>query len=102
MLAHLYGMSVGGSQGVTITLISQLLCILGTPGGFMLATNSALMEMVPPEERTAMFGVLGGAQMAGLATGLLCEYRTECRLRRSAHVQLGGSFTPPGDCMDRS
>lgn len=76
MLTHVYGMMVGGSKGVTFTLIAQLLCILGTPGGFMLATNSALMEMVAPEERTAMFGVLGGAQMAGFASGLLSTSST--------------------------
>lgn len=71
MLVHMYAMYIGGAAGVHITIVTQLLCILGSPGGFMLATNSALMESVLPAQRTAMFGMLGGAQMAGYGTGLV-------------------------------
>jgi MFS family permease len=71
MLVHIYAMYIGGALGVRITIAAQFLCLLGSPGGFMLATNSALMETVPPAERTAMFGMLGGAQMAGYGTGLV-------------------------------
>jgi hypothetical protein len=75
MIMHLYAVFVGGQRGVTLVLWAQVLCTLGTPVGFMLAANSALMEMVTGPERTAMFGVLGGASMAGYATGLVGECR---------------------------
>lgn len=74
MLLQIFALTVGGARGVLITLAAQLLCSLGSPGGFILATNSALMEVVAAEQRTAMFGVLSGAHMAGLAVGLLCVY----------------------------
>lgn len=86
MLTHVYAQYVGGARGVTLIVMAQLFCVLGTPGSFMLASNSAIMSLVPPEARTGMFGVLSGAQMAGVATGLLCEsseWQGACKPRRA-------------------
>lgn len=89
MLLHIYALTVGGARGVTITLAAQLLCCLSSPGGFILATNSALMEIVSAEQRTAMFGVLSGTHMGGLALGILCK---SVEATRTLTITAGGAI----------
>lgn len=77
--------------GVRIMQLTQYITILGGGAGYFLAgtlhfysskqvfhqlnclplANSYVAELIPPEERTAAFGVLQGVAMLGTATGEL-------------------------------
>jgi hypothetical protein len=51
--------------------------ILGSGGGYELASLAYIPELCDSEERTGMFGVLMGVRMLGAALGYICESRDE-------------------------
>lgn len=53
--------------------ITQLINILGSGGGYELASMAYIAELCVGEERTGMFGVLLGVRMLGAALGYICE-----------------------------
>jgi hypothetical protein len=47
--------------------------ILGSGGGYELASLAYIPELCDSEKRTGMFGVLMGVRMLGAALGYICE-----------------------------
>ncbi|KAF7531114.1 hypothetical protein G7054_g9198 [Neopestalotiopsis clavispora] len=65
------GVTVGGRTGIIIFQAFQSIGIVGGPRGFQLVLNTAVSEIVPARERTAVFGRLQGSIMLGTAFGYL-------------------------------
>lgn len=59
--------------------VTQTINILGSGGGYELASMAYIAELCVGEERTGMFGVLLGVRMLGAALGYICEYRASHR-----------------------
>jgi MFS family permease len=72
-LTQIYALSVGGSFGIWMITITQTFNILGSGGGYELASMAYIAELCGQEERTGMFGVLLGIRMLGAAVGYICE-----------------------------
>lgn len=53
--------------------VTQIINILGSGGGYELASMAYIAELCVGEERTGMFGVLLGVRMLGAALGYICE-----------------------------
>jgi hypothetical protein len=53
--------------------VTQVINILGSGGGYELASMAYIAELCVGEERTGMFGVLLGVRMLGAALGYICE-----------------------------
>ncbi|CAK7229637.1 hypothetical protein SBRCBS47491_007318 [Sporothrix bragantina] len=69
--AQIVGVYAGGQTGIWIIQITQVITILGGPAGYILVVNTIAGEVVPPIERTALFGQLQGCLMLGVAIGFL-------------------------------
>ncbi|KAI4592664.1 hypothetical protein KJ359_010566 [Pestalotiopsis sp. 9143b] len=65
------GVTMGGRTGIIIFQAFQSIGIVGGPRGFQLVLNTAVSEIVPARERTAVFGRLQGSIMLGTAFGYL-------------------------------
>ncbi|KAK8847333.1 hypothetical protein IAR55_005190 [Kwoniella newhampshirensis] len=68
-LCQIYSMTTGGAVGIRIIQVTQLFNILGSAGGYQIASNVFVSFLVTPEERTSMFGVLTGVIMLGSSGG---------------------------------
>jgi len=53
--------------------VTQIINILGSGGGYELASMAYIAELCVGEERTGMFGVLLGVRMLGAALGYICK-----------------------------
>ncbi|KAI1499941.1 major facilitator superfamily transporter [Biscogniauxia marginata] len=62
---------VGARAGLVIMQLSQLVSISGGPAGYILVLNTIVAEVTEPAARTAMFGMLQGVLMLGVASGYL-------------------------------
>lgn len=60
-----------GRTGVAIIQWSQLCTVLGGVAGYLLCANVYVAALVPPEERTASFGILQGTCMLGISLGYM-------------------------------
>ena len=72
-LTQIYALSIGGSFGITMITVTQIINILGSGGGYELASMAYIAELCVGEERTGMFGVLLGVRMLGAALGYICK-----------------------------
>jgi hypothetical protein len=72
-LTQIYALSVGGDFGIRMITITQTINILGSGGGYELASMAYIAELCGQEERTGMFGVLLGVRMLGAAVGYICK-----------------------------
>lgn len=70
-LTQIYAQTLGGRLGVTIIQSTQVFNVMGSGGGYALAANAFIAVLAEPEERTALFGMLGGMQMLGSAAGFV-------------------------------
>ncbi|WWD21424.1 hypothetical protein CI109_105909 [Kwoniella shandongensis] len=68
-LCQIYSFHVGGATGIRIIQVTQLFNVLGSAGGYQIASNVFVSFLAPPEERTSMFGVLTGIIMLGSSGG---------------------------------
>lgn len=68
---QIFGVYAGGQVGIWIIQVTQIITILGGPAGYILVVNTIAGEVVPPMQRTALFGQLQGCIMLGVATGYL-------------------------------
>ncbi|OAA59572.1 Major facilitator superfamily domain, general substrate transporter [Niveomyces insectorum RCEF 264] len=68
---QIVGVVAGGQAGIWIIQLTQVITVLGGPAGYILVVNTIAGEVVPPIERTALFGKLQGCIMLGLAIGFL-------------------------------
>ena len=66
-----FGVAFGGGNGIMIIQSSQIITIIGGPGGYLLALNSFITEVVENKERTGALGRLQGCAMFGMAGGFL-------------------------------
>ncbi|CAK7205804.1 hypothetical protein SEUCBS139899_008583 [Sporothrix eucalyptigena] len=69
--AQIVGVYAGGQAGIWIIQLTQVITIFGGPAGYILVVNTIAGEVVPPVERTALFGQLQGCIMLGVAIGFL-------------------------------
>jgi hypothetical protein len=72
-LTQIYALSIGGKFGITMITITQTINVLGSGGGYELASMAYIAELCAAEERTGMFGMLLGVRMAGAALGYICK-----------------------------
>lgn len=63
--------TIGAKEGMMIIQITQFICMLGGPAGYLLALNTYTTELVEPSKRTGVFGQLQGCVMFGTAFGYL-------------------------------
>ncbi|WVR04573.1 hypothetical protein IAU60_001580 [Kwoniella sp. DSM 27419] len=68
-LCQMYALGVGGNTGIKIIQITQAFNILGSGGGYQIASNVFIAALVEPEQRTSQFGVLTGFIMFGSSAG---------------------------------
>jgi hypothetical protein len=92
-LTQIYALSVGGSFGITMITVTQVINILGSGGGYELASMAYIAELCVGEERTGMFGVLLGVRMLGAALGYICESEPE---GEAVHRASNEAFTMRG------
>ena len=72
-LTQLYALSLGGASGIQMMTFTQTLNVLGSGGGYELASMAYVAELCSPKERTGMFGRLLGMRMLGAAVGYISE-----------------------------
>jgi hypothetical protein len=65
------GVMTGGDKGIIIIQSSQIITILGGPGGYLLALNSYVTEILDPSERTGALGKLQGCSFIGMSISYL-------------------------------
>ena len=65
------GVMTGGGTGIIIIQASQIITIVGGPGGYLLALNSYVTEIVAPGERTGALGKLQGCSFIGMSLAYL-------------------------------
>ena len=65
------GVTVGGSLGIVIVQLSQIITIVGGPSGYLLALNTYVAEVASQREKTGYLGRLQGCGMFGSAIGML-------------------------------
>ena len=70
-LCQITAQIIGGGRGITIVQLSQMFNILGSAGGYQLAANSFVAELAPEDDRTGMFGFLGGIIKFGSSAGYI-------------------------------
>lgn len=75
-LTQIYALSRGGQFGINMITITQTINVLGSGGGYELASMAYIAELCGAEERTGMFGMLLGIRMFGAALGYICESAT--------------------------
>ncbi|OXM77049.1 hypothetical protein C364_05564 [Cryptococcus neoformans Bt63] len=68
-LTQIYAPSIGGATGMQIIQTTQLFNVLGSGGGYQIASNVFISTLVAAEERTSQFGVLTGIIMLGSSSG---------------------------------
>ncbi|WVW78540.1 hypothetical protein I302_100495 [Kwoniella bestiolae CBS 10118] len=68
-LCQMYALKTGGKAGILIIQSTQVFNVLGSAGGYQIASNVFVSLLVPSEERTKMFGVLTGVIMLGSSLG---------------------------------
>ncbi|KIR43128.1 hypothetical protein I307_04268 [Cryptococcus deuterogattii 99/473] len=68
-LTQMYALSIGGNTGMQIIQTTQLFNVLGSGGGYQIASNVFISTLVAAEERTSQFGVLTGVIMLGSSSG---------------------------------
>lgn len=73
-LCQIYAVSIGGSYGVKVVSVTQVINILGSGGGYQLAANNFVAALVDAEHRTGSFGVMAGYCLFGQALGFVCEF----------------------------
>lgn len=62
---------LGGTLGIYVFQLSQIVSVLGGPTGYVLVLNNFITEVVDHEARTAALGTLQGSMMFGSALGFL-------------------------------
>jgi MFS family permease len=72
-LTQIYALSIGGPVGIKSITATQALNVLGSGGGYELASMAYIAELCAPKKRTGMFGVLMGVRMLGAAVGYICK-----------------------------
>ena len=72
-LTQIYALSIGGQFGINLITITQAINVLGSGGGYELASMAYIAQLCGQEERTGMFGILMGIRMFGAAIGYICE-----------------------------
>jgi hypothetical protein len=72
-LCQIYSLHLGGAGGIRIIQITQLFNIMGSGGGYMLASNAFIAILADADKRTSLFGVLGGIAMLGASAGYTCK-----------------------------
>lgn len=72
-LTQMYALSIGGNTGMQIIQTTQLFNVLGSGGGYQIASNVFISTLVAAEERTSQFRVLTGVIMLGSSSGYTCE-----------------------------
>ncbi|KAH8601063.1 major facilitator superfamily domain-containing protein [Bisporella sp. PMI_857] len=65
------GVMTGSNAGIVIIQCSQIVTILGGPGGYLLALNSFVAEVIEHRERTGALGRLQGMSFIGNSLGYL-------------------------------
>lgn len=65
------GVMIGGSKGIVVVQLSQVITIIGGPVGYLLALNLYVTEVTQNKERTGYLGILQGCNMFGSAVGFL-------------------------------
>nr|KIR89040.1 hypothetical protein I308_00037 [Cryptococcus tetragattii IND107] len=68
-LTQMYALSIGGNTGMQIIQTTQLFNVLGSGGGYQIASNVFISTLVAAEERTSQFRVLTGVIMLGSSSG---------------------------------
>jgi hypothetical protein len=71
MVVQNIGVMVGGSNGIIIVQMSQIVTIIGGPNGYLLALNTYVTEVTEHKHRTGYLGRLQGFCMFGSAIGFL-------------------------------
>jgi hypothetical protein len=89
-LTQIYALSIGGSFGITMITVTQVINILGSGGGYELASMAYIAELCVGEERTGMFGVLLGVRMLGAALGYICELPSHYSARQGEQLACFG------------
>lgn len=69
LCCQIAAVTISFRQGMLIIQITQFICALGGPAGYLLALNTYANRLAEPERRTAVFGQLQGAVMFGTAFG---------------------------------
>lgn len=67
----MYALSIGGNTGMQIIQTTQLFNVLGSGGGYQIASNVFISTLVAAEERTSQFRVLTGVIMLGYHLAIL-------------------------------
>lgn len=71
LCCQITAVTIGAKEGMIIIQVTQFICALGGPAGYLLALNTFATEVAEPSKRTAIFGQLQGAVMFGTAFGYL-------------------------------
>ncbi|KAL3427584.1 major facilitator superfamily transporter [Phlyctema vagabunda] len=71
LCCQIIAVTVGGNRGILIFQVTQCICVLGGPSGYLLALNTFATEVTEPARRTAVYGKLQGAVMFGVGGGYL-------------------------------
>lgn len=69
LCCQVVAVTIGAKEGMMMIQITQFICALGGPAGYLLALNTYANKCAKPEKRTAVFGQLQGAVMFGTAFG---------------------------------
>ena len=72
-VTQIVALNTGGGLGKSIIQMTQLLNIIGSPGGYDFSINAFLAVLATPEARTSQLGVLAGVTMLGSAAGYTSE-----------------------------
>lgn len=75
-LTQIWALNRGGQLGINVITVTQAINILGSGGGYELASMAYIAELCGAEERTGMFGVLLGIRMLGAALGYICKLKS--------------------------
>ena len=92
-LTQIYALSIGGQFGINLITITQAINILGSGGGYELASMAYIAQLCGQEERTGMFGILMGIRMFGAAIGYICE-----SIRSRRIISRWDQNLPSGNC----
>lgn len=71
LCCQIIAVTIGAKEGMMMIQITQFICALGGPAGYLLALNTFATEVSEPSQRTAVYGQLQGAVMFGTAFGYL-------------------------------
>ncbi|TVY82945.1 hypothetical protein LSUE1_G003144 [Lachnellula suecica] len=71
LCCQVVAVTIGAKEGMMIIQITQFICALGGPAGYLLTLNTYASKCAEETKRTAVFGQLQGAVMFGTAFGYL-------------------------------